>query len=500
MPVATSAVSEFDKLNTVAVVPLSSGASSTAFLRNAASNLCHAIAQGSGSTTVATHTHSDDKEDPGASSFVYAAPQVENFESTWHAEVPWHISNRYYDVDVTLNVCRPELLLPTDGRGSTSCTKPETLAGIPAYVVLVDRSRPLEDHRRNLQIIEEHVAAGFDAEISIVAGISTFSSISSQALTGLEDSSHPTTAKVSKPSTVDLVTLYADAGWEYIAIDDDDDDDDYDSDSDDDEGLEQGGIDRIREALQNYMWNGLQRKEDDRAAAVSTISREACMSATEFTSLGFSNESEQQDRPGSEEAESTLPSVTLANETESMPNPLDVSQGRHASPGDLDEQLANLFLSRRDNATDLSDLEAFLESEDPSWPAVATSLSHDDATKRESDFENNFDDFLPFQSAVSGANRDVPDEDDDAFPDETQIASMQSTLFGSDGMDSRKQEEAHDLGAQLHQLQWHAQRVRNIPDPDKRRKEAALIALAFSMQWAADGTHAPRSSDPHFSF
>ena len=158
----------------------------------------------------------------------------------------------------------------------------------------------------------------------------------------------------------------------------------------------------------------------------------------------------------------------------------------------------------------MADLEAFLESEDPSWPghlptafALADKGENGDAAAGQ--FEDDFDDFLPFQSAQAGTHPstqaavsadDWLDNDQAELPSIGEISQMQDRLFGSNaaarleagplGMGSQGNSADQDFASQLQQLSWHAQRVRNIQDPDQRRKEAALVALAFSMQWSGD--------------
>uniref|UniRef100_V5EUX3 Uncharacterized protein n=2 Tax=Kalmanozyma brasiliensis (strain GHG001) TaxID=1365824 RepID=V5EUX3_KALBG len=171
---------------------------------------------------------------------------------------------------------------------------------------------------------------------------------------------------------------------------------------------------------------------------------------------------------------------------------------KHADPSDLDEQLAKLFLASSGNpdSADFAKLEAFLESEDPSWPGPAPEATFNTGDTGRT-FEDDFDDFLPFQSASSTAADpgSLPSADVEDLPSMDDISQMQDRLFGANaaarleagplGMGTLPNGSGDgDLASQLSQLQWHAQRVRNIQDPDQRRKEAALVALAFSMQWS----------------
>ncbi len=59
---------------------------------------------------------------------------------------------------------------------------------------------------------------------------------------------------------------------------------------------------------------------------------------------------------------------TATNLTQNLPA---LDPNTHAEASDLDEHLAKLFLASSGSA-DFAKLEAFLESEDPSWPAPST--------------------------------------------------------------------------------------------------------------------------------
>lgn len=494
-----------DPLNTVAVVPFDlppatssssrsgAGASSANSLAAAASNLINAIAQGSApvstSASVPPRTAlEDDGSDDGSSSFTYTAPAQSNSaeQGRWYASTPYHISNRYYDADITLAATR-YALSPSSAPLSSS---------FPAYLVVVDASRPLVHHKRLAAALESRVAAGFDADISIVAGVPLLAS-DSQMVIALDDEkpSQREGQREERAKTSDLVAVYADAGWEYISIDDADEEESLGG-SDSEEGDredDKDGIERIREALMNHMWQGLVRKDyqTNRASTRDVGSSEPAPGAwgqgfSEAIGASHGENDDDEDDPRDGLAEigrtsdkelggplSALPSATPAEATK------------------LDEQLAALFLSSS-NPSNLTDLEAFLESEDPSWPAPTVP-----PPAGSNQFEDDFDDFLPFQSGPAATSTTSASADDVDLPDMDEISEMQGRLFGSNaasrleagvlGMGSGGGEAGQDLAGQLQQLQWHAERVRSIEDPEKKRKEAALVALAFSMQWGSEG-------------
>lgn len=529
MAIAPTSNMSDDKLNTVAVVPFgiaptssrqaASALRSANALAAAASNLINAIAQGSTSPNTTTVAHqgelSDGESDKGSSSFTYTAPSTEATtaeQQGWYASTPYHISNRYYDVDIHLKATKAALSTPTQPlseswRGVLSDT-------FPAYLIVVDRTAPLHHHRQLASSLESKVATGFDAEISIVAGVSLVSSSNLQVVTVLDDdpkstSSRQTTSEGIRAETSDLVALYADFGWEFIAIDELDREDDKEQDFgsedgerySDGEGDDADGIERIREALMNHMWNGLVRKDQGSTSASRYLANEddAPDRVEMFVQQGFSNSlqqgkgDEEDTRPYADLAENQEP--TSSNTLEANLSSLDLDHQAEAS--DLDEQLAKLFLnSTNSKGDDLDALEAFLESQDPSWPQEPKHSRNPSNNLQSAQvgekFEDDFADFLSFQSFSC-----QPIDDQVELPSEEEISSMQNRLFGSNatatleagplGMGNASA-AGQDLSSQLQQLQWHAERVRNIQDPDQRRKEAALIALAFSMQWGNEGS------------
>ncbi len=494
-------------LNTVAVVPydlppsassasrsraaLDASARSAGSLVSAASNLIGAIAQGTASAQDGqSETLVDDSEsDDGSSSFTYTAPAGSSSgtqDGGWYASTPYHISNRYYEVDITLKATRSAL--------SSAAAEGNVLSQpFPAYLVVVDRSRSLDHHRQLAASLESKVASGFDADISIVVGVSLLSSSHPQLVRNFDDEprSAPTEARNDVVKTSDLVAVYADAGWEFIAIDEADaDGSDVVSSQghgSDGEDSEEGGdgIGRIREALMNHMWNGLVRKQDATSGLRGSLPRENHSSITSNTlsSIGFSDDTTawRQDRHDPIEHGPRLAGAgeearrEAISEGARLPS---LGVGTHAETSELDEQLANLFLSSS-RPSDLAELEAFLASEDPSWPTASSSSAPAPAAPAAPAFDDDFDDFLPFQSAGSSEAWPTPEGAD--LPSDREVADMQNVLFGSQ---TGSKEDEGDLVSQLNQLQYHAQRVRGIDDPDQRRKQAALIALAFSMQWS----------------
>lgn len=472
LPIAASE----DVLNTVAVVPFDlvpattpngRARSSSSSLAAAASNLISAIAQGSALSDPAHaqqahYAASADGSDEGSSSFTYTAPANTTGaeDEAWYASTPYHISNRYYDADITLKATKAAL----------SSSSPSSIGQtFPAYLVVVDRSRSLEFHRRLAASLESRVAPGFDADISIVAGVSLLSSDSTQLVTAADDERNTSSSRTRQgekgAKTSDLVALYADAGWEFIAIDEMGEDESSDGDSfNDDVNEDTDGIERIREALMNHMWHGLERKDHSAARRGRQDTNGAGAKDVAVTSSwqGFSDSittANEQDAD-TEQAERAGSPASFHEAIEPFP-PL--SQTTHAETTALDEQLAALFLSSTSTRSDdLAQLEAFLESQDPSWPGAQASAPEYEAVQFD-------DDFSPFQSGSADNAEDLPSNDE--------IENMQARLFG------RRGDGDQDLAQQLQQLQWHADRVRAIADPEQRSKEAALIAMAFGMQW-----------------
>lgn len=521
-----------DPLNTVAVVPYDlerttsrTGASGPRTqprnaLAVAASNLISAIAQGSTANDTVVIPEIDNLSDAGCdegpSSFTYAALNNDNVEADqrgWYASTTYHISNRYYDVDITLKATKAALSAPRQpSEISTSPTESVLSHPFPAYLVVVDRSQPLEHHRHLASSLESKVTAGFDADISIVAGVSLLSSSHPQLVTALDDeprSSASARETTTKAKTSDLVALYADFGWEFIAIDDLDAEDERgigsengDSYSDGEGEDDTDGIERIREALMNHMWNGLVRKDQDSGSASRHLASRDTAFGMSFHQ-GFSDSMEDRDEAdGDQDATPSRAEAipSCSNNDSNLGTKLpSISLDIHVEATGLDEQLAKLFLSSSDGK-DLADLEAFLESEDPSWPASQprTATQADKTDDAPAQFDDDFDGFLPFQSAPSQPSALATGaEDAEELPSMDEVSQMQDRLFGSNaasrleagplGMSSGGSVAGQDLASQLQQLQWHAERVRSIQDPDQRRKEAALVALAFSMHWENEG-------------
>nr|CDI56487.1 putative protein [Melanopsichium pennsylvanicum 4] len=496
MAIAMSTVD--DPQNTVAVIPFSLApavssrtattalsSSSTNSLVTAASNLISVIAQGSTPhmhTTTLVQSASVpevDQDDQGSSSFTYTAPAADTTNTSqtrWYASTPYHISNRYYEADISIKATKDALLPTSSDDGALS-------QQYPAYLVVVDASRSLEYHHRLAAALESKVASGFDADISIVAGVSLLTSSSARLVTNLDDQpSHmssglegETKAKVS-----DLVALYADVGWEFIAIDETDEDDsdgrlslgsserdDYSHDERDDD---MDGIERIREALMNRMWDGLVRKDEGRSLMRSPVedSQEVKDVASTMFHRGFSDTIDTSDDKDDLEGGVSSNTNQVINGNSDKVDLPELNLNHHVQSTSLDEQLAKLFLSSTNGSNAVDDfdaLEAFLESQDPSWPKTSqSSWTEEGEVKR------------------------------DELPTKAEVEQMQNELFGSNTaarleagpLGLRGNLESKDFASQLQQLQWHAERVRAIQDPETRSKEAALVALAFSVQWSND--------------
>ncbi len=311
MAIALPANMADDTLNTVAVVPFelpsaTAAHSSSSSLAAAASNLISAIAQGT-ATNIIEEDRSDVGSEEGSSSFTYTAPagaSTDTEQQGWYASTPYHISNRYYDADITLKATKAALSSSSNNAAQNANTV--LSQSYPAYVAVVDRSRSLEHHRLLAASLESRIAAGFDADISIVAGVSIISSSNSQLITAVDDDvgSSSRRQQISQTSTrakiSDLVALYADHGWEFIPIDEIDGDEldgDLGSNADGEDGFsdtsrddEMDGIERIREALMNHMWNGLVRKDQPVSSSIRNASSdEPSAMSTAFAHSSFSD-------------------------------------------------------------------------------------------------------------------------------------------------------------------------------------------------------------------
>ena len=130
-------------------------------------------------------------------------------------------------------------------------------------------------------------------------------------------------------------------------------------------------------------------------------------------------------------------------------------------------------------------------------PNQSSTSTSDSATA----FEDDFSDFV--SAPQSSTSADFPSSSED-FPTRSEILATHASIFGplsaskfkskaarsdknEDG-DSQgtSAEEGLEFGQAMMAIQAHAERVRSIQDPEKRRKEAARVALAFGMGLEVD--------------
>lgn len=291
----------------------------------------------------------------------------------------------------------------------------------------------MQSHRDLLAKISPSLF-GFDLEVSLVVGLPSTLQVSDPFA-----SSSSTPGKIaSRPSYEDLVTLYAEQGWEYINLSSDledlesedpsymenftEEDQEMEINQDarelgiDKEILEfarrpsldqvkagareEIGLDRVKEALETYLWPGLERK-DDRAGRDERREENENRNVSrpvEFQSVDFSDWKSTLDDEDNEPIDGKwLPKQQPLSQSQ------DLDLDSHTS---TDEALAKAFLSRlgldqdqlSSNLPELNtsfgfgtreeedalrsgalkppgsdskiwkELEDFLKDEDPDWP------------------------------------------------------------------------------------------------------------------------------------
>jgi len=318
--------------------------------------------------------------------------------------------------------------------------------------------------------------------------------------------------KGSIPSSEDLSNLYSGEGWEFIDLEDRNDldeaidydgeetDMDKDDDDDDDEGTQ--GIDRIREALETHTWPSLIRK-DDRIARLggSHVAMHDPSSSYNLEAATLDNE----------EAERALAALRL--------NLASVDDSSTAEPTKHDEELAQAFLKNilssqlTDKATEpipekeeskparsldsmKEELERFLESQDTAWPLSSKNqaqavevdeetwqLDHDiKLSDNKAAFDDDFSDFVagPTQGTSDKLESplDSPSDEEMNFNLNDDIALIKA-LEGEQVIGSSGSRNPLNFESTLSVLMAQAERIRSIADHEKRREEAARVALAL---------------------
>lgn len=489
--------------------------------------------------------------------------------------IPWHISNRYYDVDVHFRISQSEALRPSRSIGSSSKSRlaprqarlksehsdtkakeddnalnqkardvfaalelgpppasrdaiasssspnteidlldeiREEVRDVQAVMIIVDRDQSIAEHRKLINRMNNEkddipLLSGFDLAISLIVALPS----------PLNDASGPTTfTGISHSAEVE--ELYAGEGWEYVDLakivsddynsllvaDDRDEETDSLSEHGDDE---KQGIERLREALMTHAWPGLERKQD-RKHTNTSIQSDGLLALKSDTDDNLTK---------------TLESLRLDLDA--------IDDAGMTQPTEKDEELARLFMARiqaaqeagiggnvqqnganstqtggRSVADMQTALEDFLESNEPglfSGQSRQNTSRNDEAwavhgkqtgsSSQQEAFDDDFTEFVQADATQSvigtGTNTlDSLDEDDLGFIGDADDAFLLRALSEQEKSRGGNTGQSHmadsaglniDFESTLQAVLAQAERVRAITDHDRRREEAAKVALAL---------------------
>lgn len=325
--------------------------------------------------------------------------------------------------------------------------------------------------------------SGFDLAVSIVVALSS----------PLEAISSP----VQHATMEQLSDLYTGEGWEFIDLDEEDAESIAGSDRDEQEGNRPGqeelhGIARIREALQTHIWPDLIQKNGSKVKRMHSSTNEVKGEALSISQA-----------QGKDEIERTMAMLQMDLKK------LDTAS--EAKPTKQDEELAEAFFRRimasqaaassssRDAeqgphtlASMQADLEQFLESEDTEWPVAVTSQSNADQDEEAWSiddlptatlstapaFDDDFSDFVQGPGSLGnhiGAAFHLPIHELDTELELDDIALMEA--FEREGSGGTR--NGISFESTLSAVMAQAERVQSIRDRQKRREEAARIALTL---------------------
>ena len=332
---------------------------------------------------------------------------------------------------------------------------------------------------------DRSLLSGFELAISLVVALPL----------PLEE--HSSASPAIAPSSEELQRLYTGEGWEYVDLEERGDaySDDDDGEGMDAEEAEDGpqGIFRLREALETHTWPGLRRKARRTKLASNNVER-STPSPLQHT---------VDDNEATERALAALRLDLAAVDTAGT-----------AEPTRQDEELADAFLQRilasqsaistsleqddivgggKSRQSMQDELERFLESEDVAWPHSAAQTLGDaaeadeeawgpagDQARRPSQLA--FDD--DFSSFVTGAEQNGKDKGSHqaSFEEQSDLdeAALLRALEREDGVVDGQ--AGMDFESTLSAVMGQAERVRSIADPNRRREEAARVALALVQQ------------------
>jgi hypothetical protein len=318
--------------------------------------------------------------------------------------------------------------------------------------------------------------SGFDLAVSIVVALSL----------PLEEAS---TSSDQHPTTEQLSDLYTGEGWEFVDLDEQPGQSHLLLDEEEEGGEgkplseeELHGIPRIREALQTHTWPDLIRK-NDRAVKNRSSANDAF------------EEISNQDGNSSSEAELERALALLQVDLGSM------NERGEAEPTKQDEELAEAFLKRvlasqaaqplrdqslnspsRSLAQMQAELRAFLD-EEPSDNKEAWTV---DGAVTPSSTAPAFDD--DFSDFVQGPQRTFPEigsatDPSLLLPDAVDSEVDLDDLALMEALERDQKLDAPgsiDFESTLSAVMAQAERLRSIKDPQKRREEAARIALTLT--------------------
>lgn len=336
---------------------------------------------------------------------------------------------------------------------------------------------------------EMSLLSGFDLAVSIVVALSS----------PLEEA---TSSSGQPPTMEQLSDLYTGEGWEFVDLDEHfsgsmsssstHEEDEEDGRIDDEESH---GIPRIREALQTHTWPDLVRKNDrsTRMQSSANYTYEEESALDQGTSRDKENDMERAlallqidlgSLDGAIEAEPTRQDEELA---EAFLKKILASQ---ASSLAQDEAVA---LPSRSLASMQAELEKFLESEDMQWPPIVhqPDASQDKeawstgqaatSSSAAAAFDDDFSDFVRGSEVTvteKGMSSPLLSDAFDMELDLDDIALIEALEREQSGFTAPR--NGISFESTLSAVMAQAERVRSINDRQKRREEAARIALTLT--------------------
>jgi hypothetical protein len=324
--------------------------------------------------------------------------------------------------------------------------------------------QPLSAHIALLEATP--IGASASADVSEPARLLSADELSVALVLGLPSALGASGPTTSASDAHALQALYLEHGWEYLDLgaalevdaEADEDGEDEDGETEDD------GLPRAREALQTHMWPNMQRKEDERRVLQAEETRSE--RTTRFKPFSAAQEADDSDTDDAAEDES----AEIERRAEAFLASLPLPGSDHATSVDAatdkDEELARAFLAQLElsslaNAagSDMSarELELFLQQSDPHWPSESAAANGASTSASSDRFDDDFSDFVSAGGLASGS----------AGSEDADLDHLQEPG------------ELRDFTAALAEMQREAARIRALPDPELRHREAERVALAF---------------------